>query len=691
MESLSYLYYSLVFEADTDPLSFEISLPNFIRSAQLRLVSTTWMMVAIALFTLSLQNMAIALQVGDRGSEIKTLQATLKSKGYFNGPITGYYGPITAEAVQQFQRVNQLDIDGIAGPTTQNILYDNGAATNTINTPLNSASRGLLKYGQNNAHVRELQAELKQLGYFNGPISGYYGTLTEAAVRTFQATNGLQVDGVVGPNTRDRIQNGAQPQPSSGDNTANSPFQLDGFTVGGNGFTDLEPTTDSPPAPSDDAANPADAFPIQVDPAASPADPSLDSLPDSAASVTNDGDPPPAPIAAPFNRATQRFIAQIADEQPNIAFAVSFGNGSDRFVTGQSRAVETVFREDSFTRNAAPFASSAATEPSLELQKTIYGNIAPKSIVHSGRGLFFAQNMMYSHSITVYDRDFNLVKTIADSVDLQKFGYPQYAGIYRGSPVEASFSHSGKYAWVSNYQMYGAGFNHPGSDKCTPTQGTDDSFLYRINTETFAIDQVIRVGSVPKFVATTPDNRYVLVTNWCTDDLSIVDVQQGREIQRVELGRYPRGIVVDQQSRTAYVAIMGSQNIAQVDLDTFQVDWIENVGRSPRHLNLDPSGRYLYTSLNGESQVAKIDLETRRVVTKTATGNAPRSMILSDDGDFLYVVNYHSNTMAKVRTATMEVVKTVDVNDKPIGITYDPEKRQVWVSCYSGSIMVFSA
>jgi YVTN family beta-propeller protein len=690
MESLSYLYYSLVFEADTDPLSLDISLPNFIRSARLRLVSTTWMMLAIALFTLSLQNIAIALQVGDRGTEIKTLQATLKSKGYFNGPITGYYGPITAEAVQQFQRVNQLDIDGIAGPTTQTILYDNGAATNTINTPLNSASRGLLKYGQNNAHVRGLQAELQALGYFNGPMSGYYGTLTEAAVRTFQAANGLQVDGVVGPKTRDRIQNDAQPNTATSSNpAAHSPFQLDGFTTGGNGFDDPEPTADVQPDPSDAAANPDDAFPIQVDPETRPAEPSLDDLDDAAAAVAND--PPPAPIAAPFNRATQRFIAQIADEQPNIAFAVSFGNGSDRFVTGQSRAVETVFREDSFTRNPAPFATSAATEPSMELQKTIYGNIAPKSIVHSGRGLFFAQNMMYSHSITVYDRDFNLVKTIADSVDLQKFGYPQYAGIYRGSPVEASFSHSGKYAWVSNYQMYGAGFDHPGSDKCTPTQGTDDSFLYRINTETFAIDQVIRVGSVPKFVATTPDNRYVLVTNWCTDDLSIVDVQQGREIQRVELGRYPRGIVVDPQSRTAYVAIMGSQNIAQVSLDNFQVSWIENVGRSPRHLNLDPSGRYLYTSLNGESKVAKIDLETGRVLTKTATGNAPRSMILSDDGDFLYVVNYHSNTMTKVRTATMDVVKTVDVNDKPIGITYDPEKRQVWVSCYSGSIMVFSA
>ena len=31
-----------------------------------------------------------------------------------------------------------------------------------------------------------------------------------------------------------------------------------------------------------------------------------------------------------------------------------------------------------------------------------------------------------------------------------------------------------------------------------------------------AVDQVIQVGLVPKYVATTPDGRYVLVSNWCS-------------------------------------------------------------------------------------------------------------------------------------------------------------------------------
>ena len=64
-------------------------------------------------------------------------------------------------------------------------------------------------------------------------------------------------------------------------------------------------------------------------------------------------------------------------------------------------------------------------------------------------------------------------------------------------------------------------------------------------------------------------------------------------------------------------------------------------------------------------------------------------MAIADDGRSLYVVNYHSNTVSKVRTRDMKVVQTVETNHHPIGITYDAQTRQVWVACYSGSIMVF--
>lgn len=332
---------------------------------------------------------------------------------------------------------------------------------------------------------------------------------------------------------------------------------------------------------------------------------------------------------------------------------------------------------------------SGKSASKMQLEKVIAGGISPKSVVHSGNGLFFAQNMMYSHTITVYNRQHKLVKTIPDNVNLAKFGYVKLNGNYRGAPVEASFSHHGKYAWVSNYQMYGKGFNNPGNDRCSPSPKLDRSFLYRINTQSLQIEKAIQVGSVPKFVAATPDNRLVLVSNWCSWDLSIVDTNKNKEFHRIKLGAYPRGIAVDAKAEKAYVAVMGSSNIAQVDLKNYSVKWLKNVGQAPRHINIDPKGKFLYASLNNEGRIAKIGLPKGNVISKVYTGSAPRSMILSQDGERLYVVNYSSNTVSKVRTKDMKVLQTVRVAPSPIGITYDPQKREVWVACYSGQIMVF--
>ena len=104
--------------------------------------------------------------------------------------------------------------------------------------------------------------------------------------------------------------------------------------------------------------------------------------------------------------------------------------------------------------------------------------------------------MMYRHSVTVYDaRRLRLKKTISDSVRLSRLGYPQYPGTQRGAPVEAAFSPDARYAYVSNYSMYGEGFGPEGHDECSPASGYDRSFVYRIPLDTLSIDRAYRVGA----------------------------------------------------------------------------------------------------------------------------------------------------------------------------------------------------
>src|SRR5262245_9471746 len=191
----------------------------------------------------------------------------------------------------------------------------------------------------------------------------------------------------------------------------------------------------------------------------------------------------------------------------------------------------------------------------LTLKATLGGDISPKSVAASGTGLVFAQNMMYRHSVTVYDaRRLRLRATIPDTVRLSRLGYRGYPGTQRGAPVEAAFSPDGHHAYVSNYSMYGPGFGREGSDVCSPASGYDRSFVYRIRLDRLRIDAAYRVGAVPKVVATTGDGRYVLASNWCSYDLSVISTARGREVRRIPIGAYPRGIVVSPTKEVAYVA-----------------------------------------------------------------------------------------------------------------------------------------
>jgi YVTN family beta-propeller protein len=318
------------------------------------------------------------------------------------------------------------------------------------------------------------------------------------------------------------------------------------------------------------------------------------------------------------------------------------------------------------------------------------GHMSPKSVVAGPGGIVTAQNMMYTHTISVFDPTGKIIKTIPDSVDLSKFGIGGHPGTSRGAPVEAAFTHDGKYVYVSNYSMYGRNFGPEGSDSCTPSSQPDKSFLYRIDTEKLVIDQVIPVGAVPKYVAVTPDDKTVLVTNWCSWDLSVVDVATAKVRKTIPLnGAYPRGIAVAPDSGTAFVAIMGTTRVDKVDLSSGKVSVFAQPGRGPRHLVISPDGKYLYSTNNSSGTVSKIDASSGQVIRSVSTGNQPRSMAISSDGKAVYVVNYESSTVSKLRTSDMKEIAKKPTDHHPIGITYEPKNGTVWVACYVGSIIVF--
>ncbi len=149
----------------------------------------------------------VLLKKGCSGEDVKTIQTKLKELGYFNEKVTGYYGDVTKNGVIQFQKDKNFSVDGVVGPATWGALVGNDT-TSVSSTVLSSNKEELtesLKQGMSGELVKKAQTRLKELGYFSGNTTGYFGQITKNSVIDFQKSNGCSVDGVIGSATWNKL------------------------------------------------------------------------------------------------------------------------------------------------------------------------------------------------------------------------------------------------------------------------------------------------------------------------------------------------------------------------------------------------------------------------------------------------------------------------------------------------------
>lgn len=65
----------------------------------------------------------------------------------------------------------------------------------------NEVEEVVSKFGSSGNEVRQIQTKLKNWGYYSDDIDGVYGSRTTSAVKKFQKSNGLTVDGIAGTAT----------------------------------------------------------------------------------------------------------------------------------------------------------------------------------------------------------------------------------------------------------------------------------------------------------------------------------------------------------------------------------------------------------------------------------------------------------------------------------------------------------
>ncbi len=155
------------------------------------------------------------LSYGEKSEVVLAAQERLKSLGYLMTEPDGAFGDDTAAALRQFQSRNDLIVDGYLGPSTRDVLNGSEAVPNGM------------RLGDQGDQVKKVQSLLSKYGYLNAAnATGYYGEITEKAVKNFQKQNKLTQDGSVGVQTLAKL---------TGDNVKRAPAGSSSSSSGSSG------------------------------------------------------------------------------------------------------------------------------------------------------------------------------------------------------------------------------------------------------------------------------------------------------------------------------------------------------------------------------------------------------------------------------------------------------------------------
>ncbi len=109
------------------------------------------------------------------------IQQELRILGYFNGEPDGILGPVTEEALREFQTEAGITVDGEYGPETYEALADALEADEEF--------------------ITTVQEDLMELKLYPGPADGDYGGGTVKGIESLQEQCEIEIDGRFTPQT----------------------------------------------------------------------------------------------------------------------------------------------------------------------------------------------------------------------------------------------------------------------------------------------------------------------------------------------------------------------------------------------------------------------------------------------------------------------------------------------------------
>ena len=198
-------------------------------------------------------------------------------------------------------------------------------------------------------------------------------------------------------------------------------------------------------------------------------------------------------------------------------------------------------------------------------------------------------------------------------------------------------------------------------------------FTYRRTLET--------EGTWSKFIAWCHEKQLVAVSNWVSNDISLIDWNTGKVVRSIKTGAAPRGMVFTNGGECLISLSFDDGIIEKFSTESGkQIAKLEIENAAMRHIAVDSEEKYAYVSDMYHRSIYKINISAFSIVKTVRVFNNPNTIQLLND-KWLFVSSRGPNNptdytkrspvngkISVIKTEDMSVELTIEGGNQPTGL-----------------------
>jgi len=197
------------------------------------------------------------------------------------------------------------------------------------------------------------------------------------------------------------------------------------------------------------------------------------------------------------------------------------------------------------------------------------------------------------------------------------------------------------------------------------------------------------LGEWTKVISINKDETRAYVSNWLSEDISIINIDTSEVEEKIKVDGTPRGLAFSGDGKFLYACMYDTGTLQKINLETKEIEKTINFrGGSKRHIVLDEKKNIFYVSDMYWGTIYVLNGENDTLIKEIKIDHNPNTICLSGDGKYLFIStrgpNHPETYLRKgpkfgkiyiLDTESLEIAQWIWGKNQPTGIALSPDNR----------------